>query len=398
MRRLLVFIPTLCLALSLGAQYTQTDLKVYNFADGLSHRNVFSIAQDSSGLLWFGTIAGLNRFDGYNFLDYSGDPAFAALQMISHLTLGNDSILYAAGPDFLVANNLADGTFTPYKLKEGPVVRRESMVPTAMAAVPGGLFFVLQEELSGRLSINYFQPGIDSIPKRLFDLGGQYNQRPLFRVGDTLYCGAQQNELWLFDVHTGNRIGVQTINRGRTQPGRITALTEAEGILYLLFDDGDLYTFRPESGQFSPFSSRPPVRYNQALQTLHVHPNGDIYVGGFGQLWLYDSWRDVWEDLDAPIRQLVKNTATYREVLVDLSGAVWLATDFGTIRLTRSDHLFTQYLSGGSEYCSNIFCSTRGITEDAKGNIYISYYNSIHVLEPTTNNIRPLFPANDYFN
>src|SRR5690606_3434920 len=43
-------------------------------------------------------------------------------------------------------------------------------------------------------------------------------------------------------------------------------------------------------------------------------------------------------------------------------------------------------------------CSTRGIAEDDKGNIYISYYNSIHVLEPESNNLRPLFPSNDFFN
>ena len=36
------------------------------------------------------------------------------------------------------------------------------------------------------------------------------------------------------------------------------------------------------------------------------------------------------------------------------------------------------------------------ITEDEEGNIYFSYYNSIHKLEKTTGVLMPLFPKNDY--
>ena len=43
-------------------------------ADGLSNDSVFSILQDRHGFLWFGTQAGLNRYDGYRVTQYRHDP------------------------------------------------------------------------------------------------------------------------------------------------------------------------------------------------------------------------------------------------------------------------------------------------------------------------------------
>jgi len=42
--------------------------------DGLSQSTVFAALQDSRGYMWFGTIDGLNKYDGYDFTIYSNDP------------------------------------------------------------------------------------------------------------------------------------------------------------------------------------------------------------------------------------------------------------------------------------------------------------------------------------
>lgn len=389
----------------LTGQSTETEIKIYNFTDGLTHRNVFDIRQDPSGILWIATINGLNSFDGYGFRHYDDRPAFAGLSLFSHLATAQDSLLYTASPDFLTVTNLDAGHSRRYQIKEGEIKRRESLVPTALTpGVNGNVFMVLQEERSGRLSLNIFHPDGDLRPKRLARLDGQYNQRPLISHGDTVFCGAYQSELWVLDGLSGNRLDTYEFppDSATGQLARISALHRTKDRLWVLLDDGRIF-YRPHrrarsADGFDLFPQRPPVDRPASWQSFHVSESGDIFLGGFGHLMLWDHWKKEWEDLDAPIRQLVKNTCTYRAITIDLSGAIWVATDFGAVRLTRNDRLFTQYLSGGSEYCSNVYCSTRGITEDEAGLIYISYYNSIHVLDPRTNDLRPLFPANDYFN
>lgn len=41
--------------------------KHFEVEQGLAHNTVFASCQDSKGFLWFGTVGGLNRFDGYRF-------------------------------------------------------------------------------------------------------------------------------------------------------------------------------------------------------------------------------------------------------------------------------------------------------------------------------------------
>jgi hypothetical protein len=45
-------------------------MSYFSVEDGMSQSEVTSIVQDKYGFMWFGTRGGLNRFDGYGFLQY----------------------------------------------------------------------------------------------------------------------------------------------------------------------------------------------------------------------------------------------------------------------------------------------------------------------------------------
>jgi ligand-binding sensor domain-containing protein len=48
-------------------------IKTYTTADGLAHNEINKIVRDSRGFLWFCTIDGLSRFDGYTFTNFGPD-------------------------------------------------------------------------------------------------------------------------------------------------------------------------------------------------------------------------------------------------------------------------------------------------------------------------------------
>jgi len=54
-----------CCVASLQAQQPDYHFRHLDFSQGLSHNQVTAINKDSRGFMWFGTMSGLNRYDGY---------------------------------------------------------------------------------------------------------------------------------------------------------------------------------------------------------------------------------------------------------------------------------------------------------------------------------------------
>lgn len=57
----------------------------FNLEEGLSFNEVNAVAKDSSGFIWIGTAAGLNRFDGYEFVSYFNPKKFRRNRAITQL-------------------------------------------------------------------------------------------------------------------------------------------------------------------------------------------------------------------------------------------------------------------------------------------------------------------------
>ncbi len=60
--------------LYVSAQVSGLQFKRFSIREGLASPMVFTIVKDNQGFLWFGTLNGLNRYDGYQFRAFINDP------------------------------------------------------------------------------------------------------------------------------------------------------------------------------------------------------------------------------------------------------------------------------------------------------------------------------------
>ena len=100
------------------AQATFPEAKLYSVNDGLSQSQINAIIQDSRGFLWVGTEDGLNRYDGYNFINYTHQPFDNNSLSDNHINAiceDNSGVFWIATNRGLNSFDLKSGIFRNYQ-------------------------------------------------------------------------------------------------------------------------------------------------------------------------------------------------------------------------------------------------------------------------------------------
>ena len=157
-RRLLTQSLTLTLGVLLAAPLNafaatwQPNLRFVHLgtSDGLSHALTDAFAQDRHGFIWIGTRDGLDRFDGYevvNFLHDPEDPASISAGQVMDVLVASDGAIWAAA-DQLNRYDPEKGSFTRY-----------APAPDEPGAL-GGVPLSLLEDAAGAIWIGTWNAGL----------------------------------------------------------------------------------------------------------------------------------------------------------------------------------------------------------------------------------------------
>lgn len=115
-------------------------IRTWKTDDGLSHNSVGRMLQDSQGFLWFGTVAGLTRFDGHEFKEFRLPAAFAA----RGLNIRGLAVEPSGAVVVLPANGqilrLKNGKFSPHPASA--LVPLNGADPSELYAEPGGALWI----------------------------------------------------------------------------------------------------------------------------------------------------------------------------------------------------------------------------------------------------------------
>jgi len=391
--------------MSIQAQSNDFSFQIYGFEEGLTHRNVTKIQQDTSGFIWLATVNGLNKFDGYGFVHYTADAKAHSIpkNYVADMHISPDNRIWLSHPNQISVLEPFNDKYQEIPLSN-KAQRGKELTGYNLNSAKGGIVTAAFEQSTGNSTLFFINQMGEAHP--LTELPGKYNQHPLLILHDTLYAGAVENELWQFSINQeakGLSFSDKKVLQNFSFEGKEASfsrisdmqLTKNENI-YILTENGQFYYKTAQQTKFRRHPLTDKIYKKIGIENFLVDADENIWLAGRGVLLQlnYDSGELI--DLNKKIQTTTKYAPNYRQVFQDRSGVIWIASDLGAIKMAQAGRLFTTYLNEGNEFCSSGFCSMRGMCEDDEGNIYFSYYNSIHKLEKTTGVLMPLFPKNDY--
>lgn len=304
---------------------------------GLSHGTVFSIVQDHTGLMWFGTPSGLNKYDGYNITTFRNDPQ-------NPRSLSNDN----AGNLFIDrAGIIWIGTWG------GGLARLDPQT---------GQFSAYLNDPANPASLSS-----DRVQTIYEDQAGM------------LWVGTAGGGLNKFDRHAERFTAYKNdpANPRSLSNDRIWSIVEDHaGQLWVATSEG-LSRFDPQAETFTRFlhdPADPTSLGNNLVRTLYVDKSGTLWVGNEAGLDKFDAQTETFTHYqNDPTNPTSLSDTIVNAILEDSAGNFWVGTRSGGLNLfDREKGTFTHYLNDPHDSTSLSYNDIRSIYEDRSGVLWLA--------------------------
>ncbi len=406
-------------------------------AEGLSNDSVFSILQDRHGFLWFGTQAGLNRYDGYRVTQYRHDPRGPNSlpgDFVHNLLEDRRGAIWT-GDGILSRFDPQTGKFTQFALPHQDASGGRPLSIQRMCEDRSGFLWL---GMSGGPNLLRFDPGTGTF--KAFDISASLSAESEHPVGmyadpsGILWLGAGRglirfdpasgaSKRYAYDDPNSSALSVRSIAQDRagnlwlatTEGGRNffdpaagvferrwapvprehfatetnAILAGADGVIWLGKSDG-LEVFDPATGAHTILRHNAADRFSLSaneIQSLAVDREGSLWVGTkpggvdrFSPASLqFGAWRRNSDDPRGFSDDNVR--AIYR----DRAGAVWIGTyDGGLNRLDPATGTFTQFRHDPRNSRSLNGTRVYSIYEDRSGDIWVGTETGLNRLDRQT--------------
>lgn len=340
MSRFLALICAFVLGNSVFAQKDVYQFSHLDISNGLSDNQVNAIYKDHKGFMWFGTLAGLCRYDGYEF------------KAFKHNSKDSASI-----PDGYIVN-----------LFEGP--KRQLWVKS-------GTGFGIYDHLTGkieRFSDKHFKK---------YQIPGGYLRDIKTDNGRSLYFYIVNEGIFRYDSKTGFTV------RYAHRPGILNSLypdqisdfvDDLKGNLWIIYDNGILDKFNLKQQQVTNRYFEVNKRFGtlQNSYSLSRDAEGNIFIysmrNPFGLYYLNAS-NNTFSFFSKKEDHSGLSSNSVTQVIQNDDGNIWIATDHGGINvLDKRTHKLTYILSKESEPRDLKDNSISALYKDNNGIIWIGTY------------------------
>ncbi|NME69870.1 hybrid sensor histidine kinase/response regulator transcription factor [Flammeovirga aprica] len=361
------------------------DIQLYSTKNGLVQNDITSIYQDSKGLMWFGTNAGISKFDGYSFTNYSMDTHQLTSNIISCFQEDQYNNLWIGLLNSGICRlNLETGEMTSFRNSQGSKILSSNNVHSLALDEDGNLWVGTTKGLNCLLAEELTKDKIKA--KKYY--ANHHNSKSILSNHVTKLFNDRNGNLWI-----GTKKGLQiTIKPSNNQPSYtfkeisntkippIKDIKESEEGVFFCGPHG-IQLFNEEKSTLRKVST---ARFN----TLCIDPNKHM-LGGTrkGLMFMeYDEASGLYvqkKHIDSENFDALKiNIIT--EVYKDKLGVIWIGTKGGGVIKYNPNGKRFKDIYKTNDKTSISYNKIRSIYEDRKGRIWVGTQGgALNVLENT---------------
>lgn len=359
----------MCLNSYNGLSQIKCKVEHYSTENGLSHDAVTTVFKDGNGMMWFGTWAGLNRFDGQNFVSFkstAGDNSALKSDRIDQIVEDQSNHLWIKGYDDQIYRfDKGRESFTPLakiaNVNQDGVVKFSRILSSEggslwLKSLNNGLYFINETNAGKSTFLNFSATsrGASRIPSNFVNFFKKDSFGNIWIGTDKGLCKLSGNRRKGFNAQTGLHLSSIKENFSTVceTPGKMY-FTTAEGSL-IVFDQLTQSVFTKNISSVTITnafkSSKKQVIYYTTLAgtiiTLKLadlsttHDDwekkiklGNIFEDSRGQLWLepgdegvvkFDPLRHQFTAYSQKIDPGSKDKWAYYKIFEDKEGLIWV--------------------------------------------------------------------------
>ncbi|BBN83205.1 hypothetical protein PA25_31900 [Pseudoalteromonas sp. A25] len=341
--------------------------------NGLLNPQIYALAKDSKGFMWFASADGIIRYDGYQFITYKNDisrPDSLSANSVSSIlfdskgklwvgTWGGGLNLLTASQSFLHLKH--DSTEETSLGSDKIQTLFESRDGTLWVGTNGG-------------GLNQLQRGELSFKRFIHDVSD-----PHFQSKNRVWSISEdaQGAIWYGTSH-----GLQKLDRRSAQISSFdmhSSELDHQEIRYVSFDsNGQMWlATRRSFGAFYPATGRYQVYDlpNEKLPSVSgmLHHNGDIILSTFAGIYRFSiAQRQFINTANMPQLALLPSRDV-RQVLVDETGLFWAATRYsGVVKIYPQPPTFISHQDFLQEYIlAGLFRQVFSMIEARQGGVWL---------------------------
>lgn len=305
--------------------------KFYNLSqkDGLSHNKVLDIYQDRCGYLWFATIDGLNRYDGYEFVVYKnipGDSSSLSGNLVTCITEDPYGDLWIGTHYGLNKYDRKSNSFIRYMKHPKGLSISDNYVRAFHCSQEGILWIETADGVLNKYDI-------------------------------------QQNTF----THYPHKAG------GQFYYPNHTVYEDKEGFIWI--GGRSIYPHRlnPKTGKFDRFVNSPDSPKNENdVACYYEDSQGHFWVSALDGAFIFDKQKQF---------DMFLSISTY-SIIEDAKGRLWFGTGYGLYRYNRQNNKMTHFDTDENNPFSLIGSHINKLYQDRSGIIWVATNDGISKYAP----------------